>query len=613
MTRPRLPVVRAALVTLCVLLAAGCSFLGGHKVNMPKNAPANTLVTFYLAPSGDSDARYYGAGLTAALGQTLGAARPPIVYQASPYGDDGPLRNAGPKQLSQAEAIKAVRTMGARYGLTGFFRLGGDEVLVTLWVIDATRPSWRKQINATGKLADLSSLEPALTRQVIAAMGLKPSDEQSKALNRAGFTKPKTLMLIGKALLTKDLKQSLAIMSQAWKVEPTSLLATYHTLAVSSDPDFTYTDMAGNKALPQVINSAMKYFANEPIIKESMAWLSIRKYQYATAEVILDPVLRDYRDAIMPHSLHSYAAIARHNGDEAVEEAERLVDLWPSSSAMHAQLAQAYARRAADARNRHSVSQLSGAVRKRWQADSKAAFDEASAAVKVDRNCVRAWHVIMAVSMDMGKNDQAMSAFRQIVRLEPAKPRTYQAFLAGSMGAEGSEQNLDAVLALADRNLSVRDAYVVRGMSILADSPGRNGLIHALTMAGKALKLSDDFDSDTFELACRSAVGLNQTVGALALAKLGFGEDPSPKWRSLLASAYMMQWRQVRDQQALGKAADLMAGYVLEIPGESYGHSLYGYCLLEQDKRDQARTELSRALELDPNDQNAAYWLKRMR
>lgn len=613
MTNPRFPVARAALVMMCVLLAAGCNFMGGHKVHMPKKPPANTLVIFYPAPSGDANARYYSAGFTAALAQTLDGVRPPIVYQAGPYGDEGPLRNAGPRYLSGREAEKIVKAMGARYGLTGDLQVAGGRVTISLQLLDAVRPSRDKKISGSSALADLTLLEPTLARQVIAGMGLRVSDEQSKALGKSGFTKPKTLMLLGKALLIKDPKQSLAAMSQAWRGEPTSLLATYHLLMQYTDSGFSYKDIAKSTLLPQVVGSASKSFGDDPAIKEALAWLSVRKYEFSTAEIILTQVAQASPKTIMPHSTLAYVSMYRHDWDAAIEEAEKAVKLWPTRPGLHANLAQAYARKAASERNRHPVKQLSDEIRKRWQADSKAALDEASAAVKLDKDSARGWYAIMTVSLDTGQDDEAMRAFKELVRIDPVSTRAYLTFLAVPASGEKSRRNRDAVLALAVKNLRPRDANVARATSTIAGEPDRQRLVDVLKLAGKALRQSEDFDSDTFELACRATMSLGQSRDSVTLARMGFGEDPSPKWRTLLASAHMMLWRDTRDAKALAGAQELMVDYVEEMPGDPYGHNLLGYSLMAQGKRSEAASEFHKASELDPNDQNAAYWLKRMR
>lgn len=129
--------------------------------------------------------------------------------------------------------------------------------------------------------------------------------------------------------------------------------------------------------------------------------------------------------------------------------------------------------------------------------------------------------------------------------------------------------------------------------------------IEILRLADKVLARSKGQNQSALELKCRVLMGLHRRAEMLEVAKKGFQIDPSPRWRMLLARGNAFRWEDAHDPGALTQVYKLLTVYVNELPQDPEGHDYLGWCLSHMGRRDSAKKEFERALELDPSDQFA--------
>jgi tetratricopeptide (TPR) repeat protein len=614
----------AAVVIACgIFLVPGCSLRPPTAVDriadvsVPKTPPANSIIIFKFKPHGDPDARFYGVGFTTALGERMYCPHTSLILQRSSYelaNSPRDERRKRAQQWSREAALRRGKTAGVRYILTGDALLTGDRISLSAELFDVTTGSRRADFKESGKLSELPSMQVTMAQQVVRAMGLRPDAEQSEALRQPTFAKPDTLLLTGRAYFAEG-DQARELAWQSWERDPGSELAAGNVLVSYTSGRDTYRDIRKDKRLSAFLESVSRRFPTDQDINSMIAGLYAGQYQFKKAEMLLRSIVKTDPGYDYAHGLLRYVAAWRMDADLAVKEARTSVEAWPTSPFAHGALADAYELAAQNARRNHPIEELSRTMRRSWEANSKAAFDEASIAVRLDPDSAGAWRIIMRTSFDLGWSGYADRAFKEMIRIDPKDPAAYRDYAAGIARGMSASKRLDEVLALADKNLGPgsADACLVRGWVLLAGSPSQKQYTETLRLANAALTKSKESQSSALDLKAQALEGLGRMQDVLQTAKKGFETDPSPRWRTLLASGYTHEWIQAHDPAALRKAVELMTIYADEIPFDSYGHSCLGWCLSRQGLREEATKQFAWALALDPCDKYSRDALRRMR
>lgn len=612
-----------AVISCGMFAIAGCSLKPPKavdriaEVSVPKTPPPNSIIIFKFRPQGDPDAKFYGAGFTTALCERMFCAHTSLTLQDRPYestnspSDD---RRKRAQQWSRKAALRRGKTAGVRYILIGDAMLTGDRISVSAELSDVTTGAKIAGFKTSGTLSDLPSMKVSMAQQVVRAMGLKPDAEQSKALRQPTFAKPETILLCGKSYFAEDDK-ACDFAWQAWQRDPGSELAAENVLASYMSRHDTYRDISKDKRLSAFLETASRRFPTDPDIKSMIAGLYTGQYQFKKAEMLLRSIVKTDPKYDYAHGLLRYVAAWRQDADLAVKEARTSVEAWPTSPHAHGALADAYELAARNARRDHPTQELSRAMRRSWESNTNAAFDEASIAVRLDPDCARAWRIIMRTSFDLQWSTYADRALKEMIRIDPKDPAAYREYATGIAQGMTASRRLDEVLALADKNLGPgsADACLVRGWVLLAGSPGTKQFEEVLSLANGALMKSKESRSSALDLKVQALKGLGRMQDVLQTAKKGFEMDPSPRWRTLLAAAYIHQRSESDDQAALRKAVELMTVYADEIPFDSYGHSCLGWCLSRLGHREEAIKQYAWALALDPCDKYSRDALSRRR
>ncbi len=308
---------------------------------------------------------------------------------------------------------------------------------------------------------------------------------------------------------------------------------------------------------------------------------------------------------VRAHDMLAYTAIGRYDADLAIEEAKKVVALWPTRASSHALLSKAYDIAAGNARQGHYFNDMSASVKRAWRQNSEEAQKEARIAVSLDSDCVWAWKSILDIAREIGPRQDVEAAFSELMRIDPKDLNAYQTYGVSVSPLWGGERiDQEAVFAQAEQAFGQGSAEVcvIRGWVLMANADRAETREERLRLAETALSKAKDpqVRLSALQLKCRVLMGLKRHDEMLEVAKKGFELCPDLGWRMELAKAYQFRWQDARDRAALDSAADLLRVYVDELPFSPYGRVQYGWCLSHQGDRNAARAQFLKALELDP-------------
>lgn len=608
-------VVLGLLTLMCVLATGGCSLLAlksNASLDVPKTPPDNTLAVFYFRPKGDTDAKLYSGAFARALSDRLYCAPDYQISQPTAMAIEeqlNALKHSWRDAITDDIAKRAGGRLGARYVITGDFQLHGRNADVSVYMSDLTKASSKPfALKQSGELSDLPQMQTAMVSDIVRAMNKDPKKALSGSYGKPNFTKPSTLLLYGQSLYSKDAKQAMAYRWQDVRDDPDSLFATLRVLGTYVYGSAPCTTIRSDSRLQALAGDAAKRFADNAEIGYLIGWLYIQQYQYKTAEAYLHELVGrapDYtrgRDAL--------ANVATYRGDSAlaVEEARKLVDIWPTSARSHLVLADAYRAAASDARRGHFYGDMTMGVRRKWQRSLEQAYREACITLRLDPQFSMAWGIVMDCSRELGYRDYDRRAFEEMVKLDPKNYSAYSGY-ANSLVSQwgGTEPQRQALYIRVDKAFGKDsvESCLIRGHEMLCELEHDALRPEILRLADMALQKSKGKSLDALDLKCTVMIGLHRRAEMLEIAKKGFAADPSPRWRMLLARGYEFRWDEMHDQAALPEAQRLLAVYVDELPFESAGHDHLGWCLSHLGHRAEAKKEFLRALEIDPSDSMA--------
>ena len=594
-------------IAVCLLVAM--AVIGGCKGARPpvrKINPPVTLAVFNFRWSGDPDAKYYAIGFARALGDRLYCAPTCLTNQPTAPAIEEKLaaRKHFPKDpVSDELAIKVGKLLGVHYVVTGDFKLEGSQTSVSAHILDVTASSPKPQVlSQSGSLPDLPQCQVSFANDVGEALKLD-------ARFQPNFTNPKTLLLYGKSAYAKDYKTVESLRWQAVKGDPAALFPAIRLLSFYVYGPACGIDLIGNKKLNAFADDAARRYPEDPHINRLIAWLLVKEYHYRKAEALLRSIIK--RDPNTAMAIDNLACMAMDNWDSdlAVQQAKKLVALWPTSARAHEVLAQAYEAAANNARHARFYNEMSRKAEHTWRTNCEAAFGEASIAIKLDRDNYYAWDTILDMSRELGYGDYVDQAFQEKIRINPKNRRAY-IDLAYSYAPKwgGSVSKQEEILKKADAVFGKDsvDAILVReSVMMLSLNPGENKDAEALRMLDLVEKKTKQPNLGIMDNKYWIFLRQKRYDEAFEIAKKGFAIDPSPDWRLALAQAYQYRYQNNGDRQALDEAAKLMAVYVAEIPRATHAHNIYGWCLSHQGKVKEAREQFLTTLKLDPDNKTA--------
>ena len=245
----------------------------------------------------------------------------------------------------ETDAQEAANQLGVRAVLTGRVMQRGDDLSVSVELVDASDNShlWGAQYNR--KLADIFAVQEEIAKEISEKLRLRLSGEEQKLLTRryTDNTEAYQLYLKGNHFWNK------------FTPDAERMAIDYYTQAIVKDPNFalpyeglarSYSVMANNgwvrphDAYPKAKEAVAKGLELEPngvVMHDALAAnLMFYDWDWAAAE-------REFKRAIEldphywhPHELYAYLLTVQGRHDEAIAEARRAQEIDPLSLIAHA-------------------------------------------------------------------------------------------------------------------------------------------------------------------------------------------------------------------------------------------------------------------------------------
>jgi len=427
------------------------------------------------------------------------------------------------------------------------------------------------------------------------------------------LTRSDMLTLYGRSTLSKDFKD---VKKYRWKMirsDPTSLFGAIRLLEFYVNGPSTCRDLEKDADLRAFLATARQRFADNSHVRMLQGRLLMKQYRYTDALAELQPLVQDDPRFCRAHDALAWVGHARQDADLAVSEARKEVSLWPTSGAAHATLSSCLDLASDNARRGRRPSGMGQWSSNTWYANCTESLQEAQIAVLLDPQREYAWWNILVCGRELGYYDEVNRAFGKLAVLDPKNYRVYNEYcFCYSPQWGGSPRRQEPILRQGEQRLGIgsADASLLRGWTMFRNSSQYKDYNQILGWAEDVIRKSKTPNYDAMELKRRTLGALKRHDEMMQIAQEGFALWPSPDWRLALAFCYQGQWDSRRDISALNKAQDLIAVYVREVPFDPNGHIQLGWCYSHQGRREDARREFLKALEIDPDNELAKEKMK---
>ena len=626
----KLVVALAVVVALIILaglaaavwLAVSLVWIPYHRsANMPPPAvpgepPTDTAVVFNFQPHGDADAKLYAMGFPRALSDRLVCAPKSLVQQPSSqdFTDHMYSVRAKPGQpIPDGLARDLAVRMGVRYAIVGDLDLHGDQVAVTLRVLDASSESSKPvaTMSRSGRLSDLPQMQVSLAGSFLKAIKLSKAADQA----RPNFSNPKTLTLYARSCLVDSAKEAEELRWQAWENERESLFPALRLLEFYAYGPASCGEILRTPRLNEVIATARMRHADNTFLDLSLGLLLTKQYRYREAQDILEGAVARDPGMARAHDLLAYVAWCRGDAGLAMKEAEQNVSIWPNRAVSHLRMSDAHRLAAGNASRGRYFGRISGGAKDTWGGHTRQALQEARVAVAIDPDCYSAWHSMHVLARELGDDKIMETAFKELVRINPKSVGAYETY-AFSFSPQwgGSRGRQEDVFRQAEQVFGVDspEMCLLKGWVMLANSDRAQNRPEILRLLDVAISKSKDpwVKDRATHLKSTVLMGMKRHAEMLEVAKKAFDENPNLEWRMQVAKGYQFRWQDAGDRAALDKAAELLRVYVDEIPFDPYSRVQYGWCLSHQGRPDLAKKQFEFALKIDPQNELAKEKMK---
>jgi serine/threonine-protein kinase len=291
--------------------------------------------------SGNPDAEYLSDGVSESLINSLSQLPGvKVIARSSSFRYKG--KDADPQEVANALGVEAI--------LTGRVVQRGDNILISVEMVDARDRTqmWGEQYNR--KASDLLAVQSEISREIAEAMRLRLTAGERQQLAKRETVNPQAYELLLKGRFywskggTENNNKAVEYFQQAIAVDPNYALA-YAELSYGYDILVSVSELDPKEFRPKAEAAAYRALELDDSLPEAHLALASNKlsaWDWAVAE-------REYKRAIelnpnlaRAHSAYSlYLSIwGRH--DEAIAEAKRARELDPISLPANALLGYAY-------------------------------------------------------------------------------------------------------------------------------------------------------------------------------------------------------------------------------------------------------------------------------
>jgi eukaryotic-like serine/threonine-protein kinase len=291
--------------------------------------------------SGDPEAEYLSDGIAETLINTLAQLRKiRVVPRALAFRYRGPA----------VDTLAAGRDLGVRAVLTGRMVQRGEDLVVSVDLVDVDRQAqlWGGRYNV--KMTDLVALQEELTTEISERLRLQLTGEEKKRLRKRPTQDNEAYRLVLKARhfltfsLPDQLQKGIELCQQAIEIDPTYAAAyswlahAYGVLVILG-----YIPMAeGYPRAKAAAKKAIELDDTLPHAHGTLSFLLVQDWDFAGCERELRRALELNPDLVEVQTARMMFNLVRGRFDEAIAAGKRAVELDPLSAAFTQRLGLAY-------------------------------------------------------------------------------------------------------------------------------------------------------------------------------------------------------------------------------------------------------------------------------
>ena len=386
----------AAAAVIVALAATGYLFFfkgGGEPID-------SVAVLPFVNEGGDPEVEYLSDGISESLINSLSQLpKLKVIARSSSFKYKG--REVDPRD--------AARTMGAAAILTGRVARRGDDLLISVELVDARDNThvWGEQYNH--EFSDIFQAQDEIAKEIVERLRLKLSSEQEKLLTKhyTENTEAYKLYLQGRYYGSKwteeGWKKSLEYYNRAIDIDPNYALA-YTGLSSSYVLLGLFGAMPQKDAYPRGKAAALKALQLDDSLAEAHAALGDVKelydWDFAGAKGEIKRAIEINPNDADIHQTYGYHFIHMGQFDEAITEMRRAVELDPLTVENLASLADAYI----------------------YARQPDQAIEQCKKALEMDQNYSEA-HFFLARALEQkGMYQEAITEFQKAIALSDGSP-----------------------------------------------------------------------------------------------------------------------------------------------------------------------------------------------
>ena len=425
-------VATAIVIVLLIIGGVGLGLFLRARNTGVKSAISSIAVMPFVNASGNADVEYLSDGITDTLIAKL-SQLPNLNVKARSSVFHYKGKDADAKTIGRELNVQAV--------LNGRVQQRGDEVTLTLELVDAQTENviWSEQY--TRRQADLISLQSEIARDVVTKLRSKLSgaDEQKLAKTYTNNPEAYQLYLKGSFYLGRrtaaDMKRALEYFQQAIDLDPNYALA-YVGLSDAYKLPATYGLVPTREGFPRAKAAAQKALQIDESLAAAHAALgdvaASYDWDWTTAEREFKRAMELDPNSGGPHLAYAFAYLCpMRRFDEAVSEAKRAQELEPLSLNINLNLGAVLttARRydEAIAQLRKTVESDPTVVTVHWRlalayscvGRHTEAIAEAKRALELAPDLAWSKSVVAQLSARAGDKDMALKLIEEIKKMPP--------------------------------------------------------------------------------------------------------------------------------------------------------------------------------------------------
>jgi serine/threonine protein kinase/tetratricopeptide (TPR) repeat protein len=248
------------------------------------------------------------------------------------------------------DPLAAGRELGVRAVLAGRLLQRGDDLIVSVELVDVDRQAQLWGTRYSRKMADLLALQEELTNEIAEKLRLQLTGEEKKKLRKRPTQNNEAFRLVLEArhnvykMYPEAVNRGLILAQRAIEIDPTSALA-HATLgaAYSQQSIMGYSPIAESSALAiRAVRKALELDENLPDAHLSLGSSLFYSWDFESGEREVQRALELSPESAPAWQVLAFNEIARGRFEEAVKAAQRNLELQPLSDSAEFNAGAAY-------------------------------------------------------------------------------------------------------------------------------------------------------------------------------------------------------------------------------------------------------------------------------